>query len=950
MKLRYATSIMASLSSYLIRLCFFAIILAGIPLPTNAQDTVTGGFQGWVRHSQTDAPVKGALVEIVNEATGLTFSLHTDYQGRFYQGLLLPGVYQIRVSLPGFQTKRLIQRLRITNTGQVVPVPISLEPESTAGPSTSAAGSTVEDNDIRVTIETTDGRRLGSFNEKEVETFPLTKSLITDTFDALALLLPGVSPPPQTVGGVAGPGVGAGVGTSGQFAVNGLRSRANNFTVDGSDNNDEDIGVRRQGFVALIPQPIESVREYQAITLLAPAQFGRNLGAVVNAVSKSGGSEIHGSLYGFFNSSQLNARNFFDSDRVSQTVRVRSGSGQEVQLDGRPLDVANNAGGEDSFTLAKFGATIGGPITPKRTFYFISAEGQIINAVQEEHFAVPTPEQRGIFGSGASGIFRNPFTGADAQSRPTNSAGDAFFSLFPFPNQPGGVYGANTFTQALPASARGAVFSVKLDHHFKIADRVQSMTGRYNFTDDQREIAKTGEAVFSTLRPEVRAQNFSFFFNSQLSGPNAHRSLFNQARLSYGRTRLRFVEMRPCAAPSGVFVNECLTPSARFPNEPFLLNRPEIENLTRPASAGAANTGPVIYQRVTSGGKQINTEDGAELGPLGQLLIAGFSPLGVDVYNFPQRRVNNTYQAADILTLRAGDHNFAFGADTRRTELNSNLPRVSRPFVTFNGAPPLLINRPFRPEDLASTGSPNNFFLTLSNVSGGGDFASDLGLRFYQLDFFAQDDWRVRRDLTLSYGLRYEYNTPPREINDRIERTFNDPALSLAPGLGQFTGGRTNIFDPDHNNLAPRVSLAYAPRWFGRDRVTVFRAGFGVFYDQILGAVVSQSRNVYPTFLTLNFGGLSADRNEILLGYTNPAATIIGTRPLVSGINQLNLPLNQALVDALNQRFPPAFGLTLPARRLETPEAMHYSFAFEQQLRSSLSVSAAYVGTQGRHL
>src|SRR5262249_11351639 len=160
--------------------------------------------------------------------------------------------------------------------------------------------------------------------------------------------------------------------------------------------------------------------------------------------------------------------------------------------------------------------------------------------------------------------------------------------------------------------------------------------------------------------------------------------------------------------------------------------------------------------------------------------------------------------------------------------------------VTFNGAPPLFVNRPFRPEDLTSTGTPNNFFLTLSNVSGGGDFASDLGLRFYQFDFFAQDDWRLRSDLTLSYGLRYEYNTPPREINDRVERTFNDPALSLAPGLVQFIGGRTDIFDPDHNNFAPRVSLAYAPRWFGRDRATVFRAGFGLFYDQILGAVVSQ--------------------------------------------------------------------------------------------------------------
>src|SRR5262249_17555985 len=506
---------------------FFCLVVVQV---THAQTTVTGAFEGAVTNSLTGDPIEGAQAEITNVGTGITYTKLTDARGRFYQGQLQPGAYRIRVSIAGFQTREVNQRLQIASTGEVVPVPVSLDPLAAVAAPLPAP--TVAETEVRASINTLDARRSGSFSEVEVGSLPLGAITLTRTFDELGVLLPGVAPPPQTLGSVAGPGVGAGVGTSGQFAVNGLRSRANNFTIDGSDNNDEDIGVRRQGFVALIPQPIESVREYQAITLLAPAQFGRNLGAVVNAVSKSGGSEIHGSLYGFFNSSQLNARNFFDSDRVSRTVRVRSGSGQEVQLDGRPLDVANNAGGEDSFTLAKFGATIGGPITPKRPFYFISAQGQIINAVQEEHFAVPTPEQRGIFGSGASGIFRNPFTGADAQSRPTNSAGDAFFSLFPFPNQPDGVYGANTFTQALPASARGAVFSVKLDHHFKIADRVQSMTWRYNFTDDQREIAKTGEALFSTLRPEVRAQNFSFFFNSQWTAPNAHGRLFNQARLS----------------------------------------------------------------------------------------------------------------------------------------------------------------------------------------------------------------------------------------------------------------------------------------------------------------------------------------------------------------------------------------------------------------------------------
>jgi hypothetical protein len=92
------------------------------------------------------------------------------------------------------------------------------------------------------------------------------------------------------------------VGTSGQFSANGLRSRANNFTIDGSDNNDDDIGVRRQGFTSLLPQSIESIREFRLTTLLPEPQFGRNLGAQIDAVSRSGRTNFYGMAYGFSDS------------------------------------------------------------------------------------------------------------------------------------------------------------------------------------------------------------------------------------------------------------------------------------------------------------------------------------------------------------------------------------------------------------------------------------------------------------------------------------------------------------------------------------------------------------------------------------------------------------------------------------------------------------------------
>src|SRR5262249_11202692 len=131
------------------------------------------------------------------------------------------------------------------------------------------------------------------------------------SFDEYAFLTPGVAPPPYTPG-VRGPGVGFGIGTAGEFSVNGMRARSNNFTIDGSDNNDPDVGVRRQGFVALVSQSIESIKEFQIATLLWDAELGRNFGSEVNAVSKDGGNKFHGQVYGFLTDSRLNARNFFD--------------------------------------------------------------------------------------------------------------------------------------------------------------------------------------------------------------------------------------------------------------------------------------------------------------------------------------------------------------------------------------------------------------------------------------------------------------------------------------------------------------------------------------------------------------------------------------------------------------------------------------------------------------
>lgn len=989
------------------QILLIAIVLMPLSF-ARAQDPVTGAIEGYVYDSATKAPVADALVQFINTESGATLAKRTNAQGYYRQGLLPPGEYRIRVSKDGYaNAPDEIFTNYATRPNSVQPpiylkaetaavasaspeaTPTTGQPTTTASPvpTTTKIVPTGGGGSIASEINISDARRGGAYTDKEVSTLPLGGTTLTRSFDELGLLVPGVAPPPQTASEIAGPGVGPSIGSAGQFAVNGMRSRANNFTVDGSDNNDEDIGVRRQGFFSLVPQPIESIKEFQITTLLAPAQFGRNFGAQVNALSKSGGNKLHGTIFGFLNSSQLNSRNFFDTTNGNATTAIRSSAGQAVLnctgvsdpaciTRNTSLTTTNQSGGEDSFTLAQGGFVLGGPIKKDKAFFFVSYEREVLNASQEHSFAVPTVDQRGIFNSGATGFYidcldANPgFTIANCNfanraqffpdgGYPTELHGDAVLSLFPFANNPTGVYGANTFTELLPASARGNIASGKYDQKFTSGGRPQTLTVRYNFTQDWRDVPVTGGALFSALRPRARTQNVSAFLTSALSN-----RLSNILRFSYGQTRLSFDELR----------DPYLIPSEISPNESFLLNARRVENDTLPVAFGVPNTGPVLY-RVTGtsecGGFRFATraEDcriGSGLGRVGQVNVAGFSPIGVDVDYFPQQRVNNTYQLADTVGYRAGNHSLAFGEDIRRVELKSDLRRNGRTRLSFNGAPEFL----FGPNlftgnflsgvDLAAAGAPSGAFLSLAQTT------SAINLRYYEYNFFGQDEWRIRRNLSINFGLRYEYNTPPRERTQLIESTFTDPLLNNVNvrDINVFVAGRTKIFDPDKNNFEPRVGLAWSPSLFGADHTTVIRAGFGVFHDQILGAVVSQSRNVFPNFVTLNTGGFNAFDpvvGDFVFSYFNPArggcsgGPCGAFTPLVQPgtLNTFNPALNVPLVlniFASGANFPNPITITLPQRNIQTPSAEQYGVTFEQQLTRDTVLSVGYVGTRGHNL
>jgi hypothetical protein len=733
-----------------------------------------------------------------------------------------------------------------------------------------------------------------------------------------------------------------------------MRSRSNNFTIDGSDNNDEDIGVRRQGFTSLVPQPIESVQEFHVTTLLAEPQFGRTPGAQADAVSRSGGNAYHGTLYGFFTNQSLRARDSFDlvGDPSETFPITRASDNSPILVDDVAFAPKNPVGGENPYRRLQSGFVIGGPIVKNKLAFFGSYERQDISAMRESNFAVPTVAERGltvrnnsgqIIHTGDRGIAEGGFRGL-----PTSAAGNAFFSFFPFPNNPRGLYGVNTYTEVLSADATGNVFSGKLDwQNLKAFGKEHNLTARYNFTDDDTILPVTGGALFSSLEPLVRTQDISFIFDSVLSP-----RLTNQLRASYGRTHLDFQQVRNDQLHQNLIQTHLLDGNGR--PIPFLLNSKILQNSSR------VGFDP-IFSTVKDDNKQvINTEDKVRsIGSIGQLIVSGYSPVGVDVFNFPQSRVNNVFQYADTLIYSFGNHQFTGGFDLRRVELDSRLDRNFRPLVVFTGAANpgsrssrgIPLPSELQGRDFVSVGVPTDFTQTLAVQPD-----SVIELRSWQNYFFFADKIRLQNRVTLTVGATYQLNTVPTDAKRRIEETFTSSQVQDDPGLRKVIANRKKIYKQDNNNIGPYLSLAWDP--FGKG-ATAIRAGYGIYYDQIPGAVVSQSRTVFPSFFTFNLAGinkLNTGRNPGL-DFLNPQIlakdatlnTILsGTTTVTDIINFFNNQLTRDASEGDKNFARPDF--VLPDADLVTSQVQHWGLTVEQAFKNDFLLSVAYVGTRGTHL
>jgi len=459
--------------------CTTAIVLACVILFGSATPGVvahTGGaqtFRGTIVGTVTDVnggAIPDAAVRARNISTGLERATITDSAGNYAIPELPIGTYEVSV------TKANFTMAKVTS----VRVEIAGERRADVTMEVSGGSESVEIQANAVQVDSTTNTLGGTISTREVVNLPINGR----DYTKFLVLVPGATGDPS--GATDSPG------SFGLFSANGNRGRSNNYLLDGTDMNDgyRNLPAINEAGVFGTPAtilPVEAIAE-AAILSNFEAEYGRNSGAIVNIVTKSGTNNLHGSLFEFFRNNWLDARNFFNPKPDPQTA----------------------------FRNNQFGLALGGPIIKNKTFWFTSYEGQRERVGLNSVARVPDPREIGALGGPQNSVIakllaRNPW---------------------PAPNRPVALFDPtpNLFVTT-PASNDVDSFIYKIDHSFNERNQV---TGRYYYgaSDQSFPLAILGGNVlpgFNTITP-TSVHLLSLSYVKVISGKKV-----NEARFGYNR-------------------------------------------------------------------------------------------------------------------------------------------------------------------------------------------------------------------------------------------------------------------------------------------------------------------------------------------------------------------------------------------------------------------------------
>jgi carboxypeptidase family protein len=469
-------------------LCTAALLIPGLLLGQS--------FRGSIRGKVTDPSgslVAGAKVSSKNVDTGLTRDTVTTEEGTYVLAELPAGTYAVTVNATGFApvAQNVVVNVGLDTTADFGLLKVEQHKE--------AITVTEEAPLVEATRDV-----LGEVvDQRLVSDLPLNGR----DFGKLVALVPGATVEPS--------GVAAIQSGFGQFSINGNRDRSNNYTVDGTDNNDPffNNSAFNQTGIGGAPAsllPIDAIQEFNLQANFAP-EYGRNSGSVINILTKSGSNHLHGSAFEFLRNSAMDARNYFN---------------RTVDSSGLPVK-------KTAFRNNNFGASLGGPIVKDRTFFFGAYEGQRERVGSDFTFLVPTQAQIAEAQQLVPTFIPNGYISpVSASPALTNMLG--LFQSLPGYNGTSGTIGGTDLDKNSVDS-----FLVKIDHQISSAE---ALTGRYALARSQQVFPLGGLGFGAGSRlPEfaqtspTRVQLISASLLSTLSA-----SKINEVRFGYSRYRTSF--------------------------------------------------------------------------------------------------------------------------------------------------------------------------------------------------------------------------------------------------------------------------------------------------------------------------------------------------------------------------------------------------------------------------
>jgi len=844
------------------------------------------------------AVVVGAAVIARNPTTNISKASVTDDNGSYLIVNLPPGDYEVTVEAANFK-KAVLPAVKLT-VGQRADLDVVLEVGQVSEVVT-ISGATAElvETSKTAVATTVDLQRIENLpiNERNYLSFALTTSTVA-----------------RDNGRPIGPAPTTGLNFGGQ------RGRSNLVQVDGADNTDNSVNASR----STVSQ--EAVQEFQVVSNSFAPEFGRSSGGIVNVVTKSGSNDFHGNVFGFIRDRRFQARNPF-------------------------APVA-----DPPFRRTQYGVTIGGPLDRDRTFFFFAFERR-------------RRDESGYFTSNVS----QGLNGAVTIGAPFLPFSQTFNNITPA--QQNYVSGLITTATALigsgiPANiAQGQALAGAAVQYAALAS-----SGGNTALTGNNPLRSVGGAIpagtvigqrFILTGAPVPISNIAFRPLNDLQDifPVTDRSMYHSVRLDHLITKDHQFSLRFGYNPSTITGIQVESQNQSLGQNDF--SRTGIQTL-RDFSTVASLTstfGSNMVNEVRFNFGERRATFKSQNGDAVAFNISDAAFIGRELFS-PVVRTETRYEWTDNVSLIHGNHTFKFGGDFAFVRIPSAVFELNFaglfnfsglqastlaafPTVTGVGAAP-----DFTPVQQYGLGFPGSF------IQGYGNPVSKISNK--PMAFFLQDSWKVRPNITLNYGVRYDF-----EMTEEIPPVpFRDPLSGITLSANQILAAQNVLnvqqgFPRDRNNVAPRIAVAWDPHNNGK---TVIRAAFGIFYDHPLLAAAFNSDIA---------DAAQQQQSTLISGSPSPTALLNATQVFqgtvrvcnfagaIPGVNCTPGVASSADYQLGRQRFNdqtfPGFGSLLPFT-LPINKDFEYAYAnqgnltIERQLTKNMSLSASYLFVGAHHL